>query len=139
MRKTKAAYKALREHTGVSHANLGRMLGVNERTVKRWEDGRYGNPPDDAWDILLELRDRQLDMIDFAIQKATDSGVEIVSINYYRTQAQFEAFGRDEGDYRMANANARAVATALEAMGFEVEYSYPDEGGYTETPRNEHS
>lgn len=132
----KATYKALREHVGISHATLAKALGVNERTVKRWEDDRYNDPPEDAWNILVQLRERQLDMVDYAVDKARAAGVERVMLNYYRTQAQYDIAGRDEGDYRMANANARAVANALEALGYEVEYSYPDEDGWVETPRN---
>lgn len=134
--RTKATYKALREHVGISHAHLGKLLGVSERTVKRWEDDRYGDPPQDAWDILVELRERQLAMADYAIEAVQKSGVEKVSLNYYRTQAQYDMAGRDEGDYRMANANARVVADALEVMGFEVTYAYPDEPEYVDTPRN---
>lgn len=132
----KATYKALREHVGISHATLARILNVNERTVKRWEDDRYNEPPEDAWSVLVQLRQRQLDMIDYALDKAKKTGVERVMLNYYRTQAQYDIAGRDEGDYRMANANTRAVATALETMGYEVEYSYPDEEGWVDTPRN---
>lgn len=132
----KATYKAMREHVGISHATLAKALGVNERTVKRWEDDRYNDPPEDAWNILVQLRERQLDMVDYAVDKARAAGVERVMLNYYRTQTQYDIAGRDEGDYRMANANARAVANALEALGYEVEYSYPDEDGWVETPRN---
>ena len=135
--RTKAAYKALREHVGISHAHLGKVLGVSERAVKRWEDDRYSDPPQDAWDILVELRERQLAMADYAIEAAQKSGVEKVRLNYYRTQAQYDVAGRDEGDYRMANANARVVANALEVMGFEVTYAYPDEPEYVDTPKND--
>lgn len=135
--RTKATYKALREHVGMSHAHLGQLLGVSDRTVKRWEDDRYNDPPNDAWEILIQLRERQLAMVDYAIEAAQKSGVEKVSLNYYRTQAQYDIAGRDEGDYRMANANARVVADALEIMGFEVTYAYPDEPEYVDTPRND--
>lgn len=134
---TKATYKALREHVGISHASLAKLLGVAERTVKRWEDDRYNDPPQDACDLLLTLREKQLSMADYAIELAQTAGTETVRLNYYRTQAQYDKYGRDEGDYRMANANARAAATALETMGFEVVYAYPDEPEYVDTPGND--
>ena len=134
---TKATYKALREHVGISHASLAKLLGVAERTVKRWEDDRYNDPPQDAFDLLLALREKQLSIADYAIELAQTAGTETVRLNYYRTQAQYDKYGRDEGDYRMANANARTTATALETMGFEVVYAYPDEPEYVDTPMND--
>lgn len=52
----KAAFKALREHTGLSHAVIADTLGVNERSVKCWEDPRYSDPPEDACRIVREAR-----------------------------------------------------------------------------------
>lgn len=51
----KAAFKALREHAGLSHAAIVDMLDVNERSVKRWEDPRYSDPPEDACRISVRL------------------------------------------------------------------------------------
>lgn len=50
-----------------------------------------------------------------------------------RDQAQSDACGRDSGPYGVANANARAVACALEREGYAVEWRYPD-GGAVRTP-----
>lgn len=133
----KATFKALREHAGLSHAEIACMLGVAERSVKRWEDPRYSDPPEDACRIVREARELQLSMVDYAIAKAEEAGMQVaVRLDYYRTQAEFEARGSDEGDYRRANANARAAADALEAMGYEVEYFYPADDGWAETPPN---
>ncbi len=132
----KATFKALREHAGLSHATIAGMLGVSERSVKRWEDPRYSDPPEDACRIVREARELQLSMADYALGKAEEAGTKAVRLNYYRTQAEFDICGRDSGDYRRANANARAAATALEMMGYEVEYAYPGDDGWTETPPN---
>lgn len=132
----KATFKALREHAGLSHATIAEMLGVAERSVKRWEDPRYSDPPEDACRIVRTARELQLSMADYALAKAEEAGTQTVRLNYYRTQLEFDVCGRDAGDYRQANANARAVAAALETMGYEAEYFYPADDGWTETPPN---
>lgn len=132
----KATFKALREHAGLSHAALADMLGVAERSAKRWEEPRYPGPPEDACRIVWEARQRQLEMADYALEAAEAAGTESVRLNYYRTQAEYDAHGRDAGDFRQANANARAAADALETMGYEVVYFYPGDDGWTETPPN---
>lgn len=132
----KATFKALREHVGISHATLAEMLGVTERSAKRWEDPRYSEPPQEARDLLRQARQRQLEMADYALERAEAAGSPAVRLNYYRTQAEYDVCGRDEGDYRQANANARAVADALEAAGYDIEYSYPTDDGWVETPPN---
>lgn len=128
----KATFKALREHAGLSHAALAGMLGVSERSVKRWEDPRYSNPPDDACCIVREARDLQLAMAEHALVKAEEAGMQVVRLDYYRTQAEFDVCGSDEGDYRRANADARAAADALEMVGYDIEYHYPADDGWTE-------
>lgn len=132
----KATFKALREHAGLSYAVLADMLGVSERSVKRWEEPRYPDPPEDACRVVREARELQLSMADYALAKAEEAGTQAVRLNYYRTQTEFDVCGRDAGDFRQANANARAAADALETMGYEVEYFYPVDDGWTETPPN---
>lgn len=132
----KAAFKALREHTGLSHAVIADTLGVNERSVKCWEDPRYSDPPEDACRIVREARDLQLAMADRALVKAEAAAVPSVRLSCCRTQAEFDICGSDEGDYRRAKANTRVVADALEMMGYDIEYHYPADDGWTETSPN---
>ena len=49
-------------------------------------------------------------------------------ITYYREQAQYDALGRDEGYYGVANANARALSGKLRRAGYTVEFRYPGQG-----------
>lgn len=53
---------------------------------------------------------------------------DLVPLTYFRSQEEYDAFGRDAGPFGVANANSRAVADALMARGIEVEFRYPDEG-----------
>ena len=52
----------------------------------------------------------------------------MVVMTYFRDQDMYDEFGRDEGPYGVANANARAAAAELERLGLEVEFRYPTEG-----------
>ena len=46
-----------------------------------------------------------------------------VSLTYWRGQAEYNAAGHD-GDYQMANANARLIACMLEADGRAVSFGF---------------
>lgn len=133
----KAEFKAIREQVGASRAYIAHMFNVQERSVKRWERPDCSNPPEEVCEMLANMRQRQLDMIDYALEKAEAVGSKVVTINYYSTQEEYDFFGRDKGDFMQANANARAVATALETVGFEVVFRYPGDTDWVETPRNE--
>lgn len=139
--RSKAEFRAIRERVGASRQFVADKLGVAEKSVKRWEDPRYADPPQDAWALLYGMVEAQRRIINSALDVA-DGMVEATGrepaafrLNYYRNQNQYDIAGRDDGDYNIANANARAVAIALEALGFSVEWAYPDEEGWTDTPR----
>lgn len=136
MERTKAAFKALRETVGLSQQNLADELGVVVRSVKRWESpaAEGYRAPDDAWDVLERAREVQRQQVAYALEvvrgqaAALGQAPDAVALTYYRDQAQYDACGRDKGPVGAANANARAVADALEREGHAVEWRYPDEG-----------
>ena len=136
MARTKAEFRALREMVGLSQADLAEEMGVTTRSVKRWEDdgAEWHNPPQDAWDALDAYLMTQDQMVAEATEevRATvrDAGraPDAVAVTYYKSQAQYDALGRDEGCYGIANANARALASALRREGVRVEFRYPDAG-----------
>lgn len=137
MSRNKADFRAAREAVGASRAFIADELGVAERSVKRWEDPRYADPPEDAWELINALKNAQRAIVSRSVAAAKSTpGCTSVNINYYRSQEQFDTWGRDRGNYNIANANARAVAVALESLGFEVAFSYPGDESYTLTPRN---
>lgn len=143
MERTKAEFRALRETVGFSQHALAAELGVSPLSVKRWErpdiDGY--NPPADAWDLLdscLAAHDRMVAETFAEVRrqvKAIGRKPECIPITYYRNQAQFDALGRDEGYYGVANANARDLAGKLRRAGYTVEFRYPG-GGAVKTPRS---
>lgn len=134
--RTKADFAALRESVGLTQANLADDLGVQARSVRRWEQpGQEGyEPPEDAWDMLDSYADLQRQMVDHARETVMRTGEEAghqpdeVVLTYYRSQEQYDELGRDEGWYGVANANARAVAAELARYGFSVRFAYPGEG-----------
>ena len=129
---TKADFRARRETIGLTQGDVARACGVSLRTVKRWEHPDWPEPPEDAWDWLVGMHDRHDDavdaMVDQALATAREHGPDVVSITYYRDQAQYDACGRDDGPLGFVNSIAREVALDLVGEGFEVEFRYPDEG-----------
>lgn len=139
--RTKADFAALRETVGLTQANLADDLGVQARSVRRWEqpDQEGYEPPADAWDMLDSYADLQRQMVDHARETVMRTGEgaghqpDEVVLTYYRSQEQYDELGRDEGWYGVANANARAVAAELARYGLSVRFAYPGEGAI-ETP-----
>ena len=134
--RTKADFAALRETVGLTQANLADDLGVNPRSVRRWEQpGQEGyEPPAEAWEVLDRYADLRRQMVDHARETVMQAGERMggqpgqVVLTYYRSQEQYDDLGRDEGWYGVANANARAVASELAHYGVTVCFRYPGEG-----------
>lgn len=131
---TKADFRAMREQTGYSQQALADALNVNVKTVKRWEhEADASQPPADAVGLLERQLDVQREMVEHMVgvcERVTEEQghmPSLVPITYFRDQRMYDEFGRDGGPFGVANANARAVAQELEALGYEVEFRYPCE------------
>lgn len=123
-----AEFRAMRETLGLTRQDVADYAGVSLRSVKRWEDPAEENPPsEDAWELLYDTDDKRFEAVRQALYAVRQSGAKAVQLTYYRTQEQYDALGRDEGPYGVANANARAIAERLRDEGVEVEWTYPDE------------
>lgn len=123
-----AEFRAMRETLGLTRQDVADYAGVSLRSVKRWEDPAEENPPSEgAWELLYDTDDKRFETVRQALYTVRQSGTKAVQLTYYRTQAQYDALGRDEGPYGVANANARAIAERLRDEGVEVEWAYPDE------------
>ena len=132
---TKADFRSMREQTGYSQQALANVLDVNVKTVKRWEhEADASQPPVDAWELLEDALNVQRQMATYAVSVAREQEAALgekpkaIRLTYYRDQAMFDRFGRDEGYFGAANANARAAAEALIREGYEVEFRYPTDG-----------
>ena len=134
--RTKADFRALRETVGLNQAYLAQLLEIHETTVKDWEKPqRPGWQPNaQAWEVLDQYKAAQLSAVEQVMQQVHQLISEVgneptkpFELTYYRRQDDYERYGRDDGYYGVANANARACAAALEAEGYEVRYRYPDD------------
>lgn len=132
--RTKADFRALREELGLSQTDLARTLGVKTLTVKRWEkDGPDGfTIPDEAWDVIDERAEVHGQMVDHMVERCVSAFEshgdypKVVTITYYRSQGDYDAFGRDRGPFGFANAAALDTARELRHLGFTVRFEYPD-------------
>lgn len=131
--KGKADFKARRETLGLSQHDVADELEVSVRTVKRWEHPDWQEPPEDAWALIERyeaIRREAIEESERAFLEANYDGTKNGAvIAYYRTQDDYDAYGRDEGPYGFANANARAVAESIGRMGYEVKIVYPERRG----------
>lgn len=129
---TAANFRAMREICGVTQQQVADVLGVQIRTVKRWEKGE-APAPDDALAWLRECA------VEHTLGVRTEVGEimasaeqgEAICLTYYRTQGQAdmdaELSGEKAGPYQFVNAVRRSVGERLTDMGYLVSFRYPDE------------
>lgn len=127
MKRTKANFKALRERVGLSQGDLAELASVTRTTVKRWERPGFNDAPADVWQMLEDAAETQRELCEQVAEQAATIDLDELQLTYWRSQGQFDALGRDNGPFAVANANARAIWQTLEAMGVEVEFAYPDD------------
>ena len=133
--RTKADFKALRESLGISQQLLADLLGINEKSVRRWEkrhDQGFYNPPQEAWDLLDDFRKKQLWVVESALQKVEEieknanQSPRLVNLTYWQNEREYEKAHPTEGRYyQMANANSRIAAAVLEMRGYSVSFDFP--------------
>ena len=123
--RAKAEFRAMRETVGISQNALAAALGVQPRTLRRWEaDEERWEPPEDAWEELDALRADQERVVGFAVRKALsireEMGGEPAEVVLPYPQ------GRD-AETSMRRANARLCADRLRRHGLAVRFAAPDE------------
>ena len=128
-----AEFRAMREQVGLSQADVADALGVNVRSVKRWEDPGYPfEIPEDAWAVLHDAYVLQRRQVEYAVEKAIQMGETTgkhssleVRLAYWRTQSDYDAaHPHDPGSHGQANAVSRAVAEKLQDLGFDISFHY---------------
>lgn len=130
---SKAQFRETRERCGISQQMLASKTGVKVLSVKRWEKPGEAEAPADvqAWlESMLtqhvEAVEAALDAVD-GIEEVQGNPPDHVDLLYYRSQAHYDTYGRDEGDYAIVNARSREVAAILEAQGIEARFCYPED------------
>lgn len=133
MAMSKAQFRATRERCGISQQMLADHFGNKVLTVKRWEKPGEAEPPEDAQAYLRHMLDLHMQAVEAALD-AVDEMEELhgkppshVDLLYYRSQAHYDRFGRDKGDFAVVNARSREIAAILELQGFEVRFVYPED------------
>ena len=125
MARTKAGFRASREAVGISQSDLARMMGVADRSVRRWESPDFGKlPPDEAWEIVGRALDAQAEAVAHAV--GIVEGVRDTAGADARAIDLLYRYERTAED-RMANASARAAATVLRHLGHRVRFCYEGE------------
>lgn len=135
---SKAQFREIRERCGISQKMLADRFSNAVLTVKRWEKPGEAEPPADVQAWLESMLTQHVEAVEAALD-AVDEMTETqghapnhVDLLYYRSQAHYDRFGRDKGDYAIVNARSRDIAAILEAEGIEARFRYPedDEAGF---------
>ena len=135
---SKAQFREIRERCGISQKMLADRFSNAVMTVKRWEKPGEAEPPADVQAWLESMLTQHVEAVEAALD-AVDEMTETqghapnhVDLLYYRSQAHYDRFGRDKGDYAIVNARSREIAAILEAQGIEARFRYPedDEAGF---------
>lgn len=84
-----------RKEKNLTQAQLAEILGVSDKSISRWENGRT-MPDISLYEPLCKALDIQISELLYA-RKMTDSEKtrqgEITALNVFRTKAQLEKFG----------------------------------------------
>ena len=134
---SKAQFRATRERCGISQQMLADHFGNKVLTVKRWEKPGEAEPPEDAQTYLLHMLDLHVQAVEAALDAVNEMEEELgklpshVDLLYYRSQAHYDRFGRDKGDFSVVNARTREIAALLEAQGIEARFVFPEDNEAT--------
>jgi DNA-binding transcriptional regulator YiaG len=128
--RTLAEFRAVRETVGMTQGMLAQALGVEARSVRRWESPSAPQvPPQDAWDVLDAALTNQRHAVAAALGEvdriAQEQGTypENAALPYWTSQEAYNSghyTGADGYDWRMANATLRTLAYALHERGISV-------------------
>lgn len=129
MKKTKAAFRAIREECGLTQQDIADEADVRVMTVKNWENPNKPNSvvPDDVWQFVLNCRGAMYqdarEIVEQIVSSISDCTKDL-TLDYYRTQEDLDAIQLPATDEPVGyvNARMRLVGQMLEAR--EIRYSY---------------
>lgn len=138
----KADLKAVRESIGISQIDLANEMRVTVRTIKRWEQIGWEEPPEELWELLDDMvydHERSVDELverteEEARRNAADAEAcgddpKVVYLAYYKNQKHYECFPHQRGTtHTWGNAIVRRAADILRLKGYRVFFYYPETG-----------
>lgn len=132
-----AKIRAKRELCGLTLEELANECGCDWHDIRSLEEPwrGVGVSEDVAVAVaarLAELQERMGDMLDYAVdvyEEFADAqdGVKAILVPYYRDQAEYDEYGRDEGCFSFANAVTRVCLAAFDDLGVPTRLYYPAE------------
>lgn len=132
-----AKFRARRELCGLSIEELARECGCDPLDVRSLEEPWLGGEVSDDVAVAVgahldELQERMGDMLDYAMEVYEEfadalGGTKAILMPYYRDQAEYDEYGRDEGCFSFANAVTRACLAAFDDFGVPTRLYYPAE------------
>lgn len=132
-----AKLRAKRELCGLTIEELAKECGCDARDVRSLEEPWRGAVVSEDVAVAVgarldELQERMGDMLDYAVDvyeefAAAQDGVKAILAPYYRDQAEYDEYGRDEGCFSFANAVTRACLAAFDDLGVPTRLYYPAE------------
>lgn len=138
--------KAVRESIGINQIDLANMMNVTVRTIKRWEQIGWEEPPDEIWDLLEDLvYDHERSVAELVekteararreapSRKAAGRDPRMVELPYFKNQEHYEQFPhRKRSQHAWGNAISRRAADILRLRGYRVFFYYPEPGDLDE-------
>lgn len=132
-----AKFRARRELCGLSIEELARECGCDPLDVRSLEEPWLSGEVSDDVAVAVgahldELQERMGDMLDYAVdvyEEFADAlgGTKAILMPYYRDQAEYDEYGRDEGCFSFANVVTRACLAAFDDLGVPTRLYYPAE------------
>jgi hypothetical protein len=121
-RMTDAEFRVVREHLGLTGDWLAGHLGINPRTVRSWEQGRYPIPDG----VRLELEDleqRTAEFVDGIVEKLNAAPVDATVLTY-RNDDEYHAAHPDQ-PWPASWHRAVVARVAMEVPGLAISYPAP--------------
>lgn len=143
----KADLKAVREAIGITQIDIANEMGVTVRTVKRWEQIGWEEPPEELWELLDDMvydHERSVDeLVERTEREAGGPGEDgddpkVVRLAYYKNQKHYESFPHQRGTtHTWGNAIVRRAADILRFKGYRVFFYYDEaDGAYADDGRD---
>ena len=127
--RTKTLFHALRDMAGLDSETLARKLGLSgPQWIHRWERTGQQDPPLDAWQTVENTAKRHWELVNAILNRVQGQGLPegtCIDLIYYRSQAEYDRYGRDRGPYRQVNAVSLHAGLLLTQSGYEVAYVAP--------------